>query len=194
MTVLVGRGTPEKVTAESSFSTIEGPMPFTLCKPSKEPNGPNESRSATMRLASAGPTCLSATICSTLAVSRSTGPDGLGGVFFVLVRLDLRRPDFRAESAARIWDSSAERALASFGLALWSVRIARPDAPRTRTIEKKMRALRSAEVGIIDPNRSPRDYVTGAARVGAYCSIEVVRRSVDSTSTPATTNGNPSPR
>jgi hypothetical protein len=88
-------------------------MPFTLRKPSKDPNGPKVSRLATMRLASAGPTCLRATISSTEAVSRSIGPFGAGGCFFTLLRLDLRNPDLRAESAALIWDWSAERVLAS---------------------------------------------------------------------------------
>src|SRR2546423_3782506 len=102
MTVLVGRGTNEKVTAESSFATIEGPMPFTLCKPLNDPNAPNESRFATMRLASVGPTYRNATISSTPATSRSTGPFGTGGGFLGLSRFDLRNPALRAESAAWI--------------------------------------------------------------------------------------------
>jgi len=81
MTLFVGRGRSEKVTVESSFATIEGPTPFTRLNPSIEPNGPRESRSATIRFASAGPIYRRPSISFTLATSRSTGPTGLGGAF-----------------------------------------------------------------------------------------------------------------
>jgi hypothetical protein len=53
---------------------------------------------------------------STGAMSRSTGPFGAGGGFLALSRFDLRNPDFRAESAALIWDWSADRVFKSAGL------------------------------------------------------------------------------
>jgi len=115
MTLFVGRGTSEKVTAESSFPTIEGPTPLTRLRPSIEPNGPKESRSATMRLASAGPMCLNPSISFSVATSRSTGPAGLGGAFCFFSRFGLRSPDLRAESAALICRSRADRAWASAG-------------------------------------------------------------------------------
>jgi len=109
MTVFLGRGSNEKVTAESSLATIEGPMPFTRNNSSLEPNGPKESRSATMRRASAGPMCLKDSISSADATSMSTGPGRTGGAFPFPARLDFR-PAFLAESAAFICDSSAARA------------------------------------------------------------------------------------
>ena len=81
MTLFVGRGTSEKVTAESSFATIEGPTLLTRLRPSIEPKGPKESRSATIRLARVGPICLKPSISFSIATSRSTGPAGFGGVF-----------------------------------------------------------------------------------------------------------------
>ena len=195
MTVLVGRGTSEKVTAESSFSTIEGPTPFTRLNPSIEPNGPNESRSATIRLARVGPICRRPSISASLATSRSTFPTALGAVFFRGWRPGLRRPARRAESAALIWVSSAVRAAESAGWRLCSARHARVEAPSVRTIEKKRSAFRSAGVGTVGRLAGPcLLYVTEAARVGAYSSIVVVRKRVPSTSTPATTNGKPRPR
>src|SRR5947199_8784349 len=113
MTVLVGRGTSEKVTFESSFATIEGPTPFTRERPSIEPNGPKESRSATMRFASAGPTYLKDSISFSVATSRSTGPVGLGGAFCFFSRLVLWRADLLADLAAWTWRSSPDLALPS---------------------------------------------------------------------------------
>ena len=129
-------------------------MPFTRLSPSIEPNGPNESRSETMRLARVGPTCRSASISFSPATSRSTGPAGLGGVLCFLSRFGFLRRDRRAESAAFIWASSAERALESDGAWLWRTRYARVEAPRTSTTAKKRRAFRSAGVGMMRPYRS----------------------------------------
>ena len=89
MTVFLGRGSREKVTLVSSFSTIEGPMPLTLNKPSLEPKGPSESRSATIRLAMAGPMCLSDSISASVATSRSTGPGRTTGAFRFFPRFAL---------------------------------------------------------------------------------------------------------
>jgi hypothetical protein len=150
MTSLVGRGTSEKVTLESSFSTIEGPMPFTRKSPSLEPKGPNESRSATILFARAGPICLRFSISFTPARSRSTGPTGLGGLFLARSRFGLWMAR-RAESAAFIWSSRAERARESAGDPLRSARKARVEAPRTRTTVKKRSAFRSAGVGMMRP-------------------------------------------
>src|SRR5688500_10877670 len=108
MAVFLGRGSSEKVTLVSSFPTMEGPMPFTRSKPALDPNGPKESRSATIRRASAGPMCLKDSISSAVATSRSTGPGRGGGGFFFPRRLGVR-PAFLAESAAFIWDSRAAR-------------------------------------------------------------------------------------
>jgi hypothetical protein len=156
MTVLVGRGTSEKVTLESSFTTIEELTPFTRLRPSSEPNGPNESRSATMRLAKAGPTYLRDSISFSVATSRSRRPTRLGGAFCFFSRLGFRNPDFRAESAAAICRSSAERERESAGERLCNASKARAEAPRTRTVEKNRSALRSAGVGIANHRPSQR--------------------------------------
>src|SRR3990170_5654007 len=109
MTVLLGRGRSEKVTLVSSFPTIEGPIPLTLSRPSLDPKGPKESRSATIRRARAGPIYLRDSISSAVATSISTGPGRGGGAFCFLPFLGFR-PAFLAESAAFIWDSRALRA------------------------------------------------------------------------------------
>ncbi len=153
MTSLVGRGTREKVTLESSFSTIDGPMPFTRRRPSIEPKGPKESRSATILFANIGPICLSPSISLTLATSRSTGPAGFGGALGGRSRLGLRKPARRAESAAFICNSRAERALVSLGERLWKTRYVLVEAPSTRTTVKKRKAFRSAGVGMMRPYR-----------------------------------------
>jgi hypothetical protein len=48
-----------------------------------------------------------------------------------------------------------------------SVRYARVEAPRTRTVEKKSSALRSAGVGIPHASRRARSYVIEGARPAA---------------------------
>ena len=89
-------------------------MPFTRVRPAIEPKGPNESRSAIIRLASVGPTCLRASISFSLATSKSNGPSGLGAAFFFSL-FGLRNPALRAESAAFICRSSADLAPTSTG-------------------------------------------------------------------------------
>ena len=160
MTLFVGRGSSEKVTVESSFATIEGPTPFTRLNPSIEPNGPRESRSATIRFASAGPMYRRPSISFSLAMSKSIGPTRLGGAFCFRSRFGLRSPERRAESAAFIWVSRAERALRSTGERLWKARKALVDAPRTRTTEKKRSAFRSAGVGMTNPTLAAADSAT----------------------------------
>jgi hypothetical protein len=61
-----------------------------------------------MRLASAGPTFLSASISFSLATSKSNGPKGLGAAFCFFSLFGLRKPALRAESAAFICRSSAD--------------------------------------------------------------------------------------
>ena len=64
-----------------------------------------------------------------------------------------------------------------------------PEQPRKRGAPCARRGSAS-----LDPSDNQSGYVTEAARVGAYCSIEVVRNRVASTRTPASTNGTPRPR
>ena len=148
MTVFLGRGRSEKVTLVSSFATIEGPTPLTRSRPSLEPKGPKESRSATIRRARAGPMCLKDSISSAVATSRSTGPGRGGTAFFLARRLGVR-PAFLAESAAFIWDSRAARAASPTGPEDALARNAFVAVPNKRTAEKKRRAFRSAGVPMV---------------------------------------------
>jgi len=50
-----GRPSPPNVTCPCSWRAMAGPMPRTRCRPCSDRNGPLADRSATMRLASAGP-------------------------------------------------------------------------------------------------------------------------------------------
>ena len=65
-------GSAEKVTRPASRFRVAGPSPFTRSRAPSEPNAPNESRLATMRLASAGPTQGRSSISRSDARSRST--------------------------------------------------------------------------------------------------------------------------
>ena len=146
-----------------------GPMPRTRSSSPVLPKGPSESRSATIRAASAGPTPLSVSISAADAMSISmiagmTGSSGVAGVpasadadeWAGLVRrpLPFFLPFFflatccRAESTASIWASSARRAAASGGLSLRRTAAPRAPAPSTTTAPRKRRAFRSPGVGI----------------------------------------------
>ena len=66
-----------KVTSGRSFSTSRAPMPRTSQSASIEPNGPAESRLATIRAASAGPIPGSDSMAAESARSRSMGAEGV---------------------------------------------------------------------------------------------------------------------
>ena len=59
---------------------MAGPTPLTRSKPSREPKGPKESRSAIIRLASAGPIRGRRRSDSAGAVSKSKGVERIEGV------------------------------------------------------------------------------------------------------------------
>jgi hypothetical protein len=194
MTLFVGRGTSEKVTAESSFATIEGPTPLTRFRPSIEPKGPKESRSATMRLASVGPICLRASICFSVATSRSTGPAGLGGGF----------ASFHVSASAN--RSGGRNPLPLPGAPERTGLVGRPvsgceasDTPvstrqEPERLKRRVALCAQRESAYSDPTADAGFYVIEGARLAAYSSIEVVSSNVLRTSTPAITKGNPRPR
>ena len=135
---------------------MAGPTPRTRSNPSREPKGPSESRSATMRRASAGPMRGRRSRDSAGAVSRSTGTGfggsgdrGIGGDFERLGRAERReRGCTLAESTSAIWRASAARAASEGGVSLPEARWNRTPAPRSATAEKKIRAWRSEGVTV----------------------------------------------
>jgi hypothetical protein len=65
---------------------VAGPTPLTRRSPSSDRKGPRESRLATIRLASAGPTLGKVSMASGDAVSRSIGPASWGAGAFPFLR------------------------------------------------------------------------------------------------------------
>lgn len=153
-----------------------GPIPRTRWSPSIEPNGPAESRSATIRAARLGPMPGSRSSSSAEAWSRSTGPlrpsgafgragrvpgaGGLGarptaagggaavGAAAARERRAGRRPpeEIAESTAANCW-ARAARSSAGGAPAGCTARQPRTPSPRAATAATKRRALRSAGVG-----------------------------------------------
>lgn len=160
---LRGRGVPEKVTSGSSFAASAGPIPLTRVRFATAPNAPRCTRSSTMRRASTGPTPGSASNCSAVATSTSTGDDcvGDGGregadaeVSTRARRLLGRRllprslPCRRAESTATSWPSSARNDAGGTRSMAPATRRSRTDAPSNATAARKRSAFFSAGVGM----------------------------------------------
>ena len=156
LATLAGRGVWEKVTAPATLRASAGPTPRTRWNPSIEPKGPLESRSATIRAASAGPIPGRDSSCAAVAMSRSSGEvrgvgrEGAGA--FVRGRGEppgdrgrarLVFSALRAESTARSWAPSPR---SSDGRSSAGFRHARAPVPSTATAEKNSRTLRSAGV------------------------------------------------
>ncbi len=74
-----GARLPEKVTRGASPAAVAAPTPFTRRNPSIDPNGPSESRLATILFARAGPTRGSRSSSAIVATSRSRGVAAVGG-------------------------------------------------------------------------------------------------------------------
>jgi hypothetical protein len=204
-TLLEGRGVPEKVTNSASFSAVFGPMPETRCRPSRDPNAPSESLSATMRDAMAGEMCGRSAISVSGAVSRSTirlmyrgsfvteSARGLLPRFFfgLLSCAESERTRFRfAPFSARAFQTASRCAssavtAAGAGLVAVCARYSRVPAPRTRTPPRKSKARCSDERDI-----SETVSLSHAATTSFYCLQERII-SADST---ARARATPPPR
>lgn len=156
------RGGAEKVTRGARRAASLGPIPFTSCSASSEPNGPCSSRSATIRAARAGPMPGSSSSSARLARSRSTGTsgsawadggsdaasaEGLEGVFAERVAgARWRPPALTAESTTAICRARASRSSADTA----EPRVARQPrtaSPSAATAAKKSSARPSEGVG-----------------------------------------------
>lgn len=137
------RDARENVTCGWSFAASDGPIPLTRSSPLTEPNGPRAARSATIRLASAGPIPGSRSSSATPATSRFTGARTGASIFAEGggSRVDgLRAPaTVTAESTAAIWAASADRSIAD-GAASPIERQPRTPTPRAATAATKRRA------------------------------------------------------
>jgi hypothetical protein len=162
-TALSGRAVPENVTRPRSPSTIFGPTPRTRSRPANDPNGPRDSRSATMRCASAAPILGSVSISDAGARSRSTGPRttsgaGAGVATSVVAERGAGRRDGRGrrprDGAALPCESTAESCAESaprspvVGTTSRAARANRTPAPSASTAPKKRRARRSVRVAM----------------------------------------------
>lgn len=164
----VGRGGSENVTCGCSRPASAGPIPFTRCKPSSDPNGPRAARSATIRAASAGPIPGRRSRSAAPATSRSTLSSIAAGVLadgrFAEGRSVEGRPDdgadvrgvgrrppaAMAESTRAICNASAARSAGgdSAGRSDANPRTATPSAATAAT---NRRARCSAGVGTRKP-------------------------------------------
>jgi len=137
---------------------MAGPIPLTRwSSASSEPKKPRASRSATIRVASAGP--IRGRASSSFAVARSTsiGNDGAGGAPPEPRPLEPpRRPRslpcgvvaLAIESAARFCRASAVAAAGAGRRPPRAARTNRTTPPPSITAERKTRAVRSALVGM----------------------------------------------
>jgi hypothetical protein len=168
-----GRGWRENVTYGAMPAASAGPTPRTRRSPSSDPNGPRESRLATIRPARTGPIRGRRWISAAGATSRSIREGGRGGEGAAGAA---RRPGeervtreergragaafpiftfaaaaWRAESTAWSWRSRAKGSSGwspNCGSFTRSAAEARTVAPRTRRVERKRRARRSEGVGM----------------------------------------------
>jgi hypothetical protein len=95
-----GTNVPEKTTRESICATNRGPTPLTLRSPSTFKNGPCRTRSAAIRLAIAGVTPGSESICAAVATSRSSLPPTYPARSSGALREGLRRRARTAEAVS----------------------------------------------------------------------------------------------
>lgn len=159
----VGRGGSENVTCGCSRRASAGPIPFTRCKPSSDPNGPCAARSSTMRAASAGPipgrrsrsaaaatsrSTMSSRVADVLAEARSA--EGRSAADADVRGVGRRPPAAMAESTRAICNASAARSAggASAGRSDATPRTATPSAATAAT---NRRARCSAGVGTPKP-------------------------------------------
>jgi hypothetical protein len=193
-TAFEGRAVPEKVTRPASADASAGPTPRTRSKPAREPNAPRESRSRTMRSASAGPIRGRRSISIDDARSRSTSSRGGGAG--ELSRREVERRGFRTVVRAPfdfvlgVARSLTRAAAAESTLRRWaaSEALAGPPcvdrspatltiAPRNTTPARNTSARRSFEVAMGDMVPSPEsECVTVSLRHGPFPRVRVRER------------------